>query len=360
MKARVWLTLVAMLLGAPALAQWTTLPEMSAPRVDPLAAVDDLGRVFVFGGDDLVYVEQSAEMYDGAQWLALSPMPAPLTNGAAAFADGAIFLAGGYDGAELVDDLRLYDVATDAWSTGATVPVVRYGHTLDALDGALYLVGGGDEYDVSSAQVWRYDPTDDAWTRTADLNIARRYHGSAVLDGLLYVYGGIDANEPTPQHLASGEVYDPVNDEWTMIAALPVAWWGGAAGALDGEVLACHGVQDQAVSAACWIYDPDDDAWTEGPAAAEPRYRVGSAAGPLFAVGGMRLGDFPEPLAIVEQYGELPADDDTADDDVVDDDDSFDDDAVDDDNDDDVDDDVIDDDDDAADDDDDDETDCGC
>ncbi|HPQ70939.1 MAG TPA: kelch repeat-containing protein [bacterium] len=359
MKACVWLTLAAMLLCAPALAQWTTLPEMSAPRVDPLTAVDDLGRVFVFGGDDLVYVRQSAEMYDGAQWLALAQLPAPLTKGAAAFADGVIFLTGGFNGGELVDDLLLYDVATDAWTNGATVPAVRYGHSLDALDGALYLVGGGDETDVSSARTWRYDPADDAWTQAADLNEARRYHGSAVLDGLLYVYGGIDASDPTPQHLASGEVYDPTTDEWTTIAALPVTWWGGAAGALDGELLACHGVQDQSVSAACWVYDPDENTWTAGPTAAEPRYRVGSAAVPLFAVGGMCLGDFPEPLAVVEQYGELPTDDDTVDDDAIDDDD--DDDTVDDDAaDDDSDDDVIDDDDDAADDDDDDESDCGC
>ncbi len=359
MRARVWLTLAAMLLCAPALAQWTTLPEMSAPRVDPQVAVDDLGRVFVFGGDDLVYVSDSGEMYDGAQWQALAQMPAPLTKGAAAFYDGVIYLTGGFDGEELVDELRLYEVATDAWTTGAAMPVVRYGHSLDALDGALYLVGGGDETDVSSAQTWRYDPADDAWTQLADLNKARRYHGSAVLDGLLYVYGGIDASDPTPLHLTSGEVYDPTSDEWTTIAALPVAWWGGAAGALDGELLACHGVQDQAVAAACWVYDPDDNAWTAGPAAAEPRYRVGSAAVPLFAVGGVRLGDFPEPLAVVEQFGELPADDDVADDDAIDDDDddTVDDDAV---GDDDEGDDDSDDDDDAADDDDDDENDCGC
>jgi hypothetical protein len=102
------------------------------------------------------------------------------------------------------------------------------------------------------------------WTRVANSNYARKYFASAVLaDGRVLVCGGeySDASGAQRQDDTNKcEIYDPVADTWTEIAAPPgIAQIGDAACALlpDGRFLLGN-----YSSTTCWIFDPGTGAWT--------------------------------------------------------------------------------------------------
>ncbi len=356
-------------MATAALADWHTLTALDQARLDAAATVDDKGTLYVIGGTDDSNFFATGMRYDAVSgWQPLTKAPHPVAQGDALFYQGEIYLAGGFDGTTFVADLLIYDVSSDNWSGGAEMPAARYDYSFEAVGDTFYLIGGADVADVPQANCYAYDPVANQWTEIAPLNQARRGHGSAVVDGLIYVFGGIDDSTPTPSYLASGEVYDPSADTWTVIANLPVSYWGGASGAIAGEAWACFGLQDAELSAACWRYSPSTDTWTAGETGGEPRFHVASGAFPLYVVGGLQaMTEGYRPSTVVEQFGELePVDDDTVDDDVADDDladdDAADDDATDDDVDDDQspDDDTGDDDVSADDDDNDDDSGCGC
>jgi hypothetical protein len=317
-------------------ADWQTLAPMSAARIDAIVAVDEQGGLYVIGGsDDSSYLD-SVEHYSPATgWESLAGVPHPIAQADAIYHGGKIFIAGGFDGTALSSELLIYDIGANTWSTGSSAPVALYGSSFEQVGDLFYLVGGADASDTSQPTCFEYDPVGDAWQEKAVMGHARRYHGSAVVEGKLYVFGGIDDATPPPNYLASAEVYDPEQDAWSDIAEMPVTFWGGSSGAVDGAPWACHGLQDSEPSALCWSYDVAGDAWSAAASAAEARFHVASGVFPLFAVGGLQQTEAGyRPSDIVEQYGEAPVDDDTVDDDTVDDvidDDTVDDDATDDD-----------------------------
>jgi len=360
---RLYLLLFVLLACLLMAAQWETIEPMSVARSDAMVALDDEGTLYVFGGTNLSDYLTSSESYQpDVGWAALADLPEPFSQGNAACYEQNIYIPGGVANGTIVDTMLIYDTAADSWDTGVSPPAERYGYSLDVLGEYLYALGGADTLDESQSNCWQYDPAGASWTAMESMNSARRYHGSAALEGKLYVFGGIDDSAPTPQAKVEGEVYDPVADEWSAIADMPVTFWGGSSGVVDGVIWACHGMQNDQPSATCMSYDPTEDEWTIENPAAEERYRVGSASSPLYAVGGTQIGlQGAEAVVVVERLISAEVDDDTVDDDTVDDD------TVDDDDDNDTvdDDDSIQPDDDSADDDavaddDDDDNACGC
>jgi hypothetical protein len=364
MNVRVFAIVViaAALIAATAFAGWETLTPLTAARIDSVVAVDDAGSLYVIGGsDDSAYYDLTERFVSASGWETLAPAPHPITQADAVFYENKIYIPGGFDGAALAAELLIFDLAANSWSTGSAAPAAQYGYTFDRAGDRFYLIGGADNSDMSQANCFEYNPVADGWQEMSPMNHARRYHGSAVVDGKIYVFGGIDDQAPTPAYLASAEVYDPVGDTWNDIGDMPLSFWGGSSGAVDGAPWACHGLQNAEVSAQCWQYNPAGDEWTAAESAGAARFHIGSGAFPLYAVGGLRDSESGfEPVDVVERYGELPVDDDAIDDDTTDDD-LVDDDSVDDDQ---TPDDDFQDDDTAADDDggggDDDDNGCGC
>ena len=62
--------------------------------------------------------------------------------------------------ATVVNTTRIYDIATNTWSTGAPMPDVRAFMGSGYFNGKIYLVGGytTGNVDPSFGQVWEYDP----------------------------------------------------------------------------------------------------------------------------------------------------------------------------------------------------------
>jgi hypothetical protein len=82
----------------------------------------------------------------------------------------------------------------------------------------IYFVGGGNEFASPVPYVRYYSITHDRWERVADLNVSRRHAGCASVKRrgkpLLYAIAG--GNEMIGEALRSIEVYDVINDKWTL------------------------------------------------------------------------------------------------------------------------------------------------
>ena len=329
MILRILFTIFLILWSVPAFPQWTLLPTMDQPRNDLLTSSDDACNIFIFGGVGPLHYLQTAEKYTPQTgWDEIASLPSPLASGDAAYLNGKIYLAGGYDGFQFSQDLLVYDIASDSYSTANPMPNTLYGHKLNVFAGHLYLTGGANEQDQSQSACWGYDPSIDSWSSIPDMALARSYHGAVVLDEKLLVFGGKDDSDPVPQMLASSELYDFYLEVWDAGPDLPVTFIYGSSGLAKSEALACHGLQNGEPSSDCYAYSTNSKGWASSYTAAISRYRVGSCACSenIFVLGGIEITPHgPQTSNKVESFDNSFIDDDDDDDDNDDNDDDNDD-----------------------------------
>ena len=109
------------------------LPRLTGTRLSQ--AVYFKGKLYNMGGyvGDLSHVSDTTRIYDIATdtWTTGASMPATLGAQATVLWNGVIYVAGGYDGGGEVDTLYAYDIASDTWSdaradaTGTVFPRLR-------------------------------------------------------------------------------------------------------------------------------------------------------------------------------------------------------------------------------------------
>ena len=98
-------------------------------------------------------------------WTPLAPVPDLINaeaSGVYAPNVNKLFVFGGDspNAGTVVNTTRIYDIATNTWSTGAPMPDVRAFMASGYFNGKIYLVGGYNtgNVDPSFGQVWEYDP----------------------------------------------------------------------------------------------------------------------------------------------------------------------------------------------------------
>src|SRR5439155_16063163 len=133
-------------------------------------------------------------------WTPLAPVP-DLNNAQASgvYAPNVnkLFVFGGEENtfATVVNTTRIYDIATNTWSTGTPMPDVRAFMASGYFNGKIYLVGGynSGNVDPSFGQVWEYDPVTNTFdTSRTDMPATLGGPGFGVVNGHLYVAGGRD------------------------------------------------------------------------------------------------------------------------------------------------------------------------
>ena len=249
--------------------------------------------------------------YDPASdtWTTLAPMGDAFSMGSAVYypTTNKIYVFGGTDATTgAVNNLtRIYDIATDTWSSGANMPDVRAfmasGYNPD--NGKIYLVSGYNTGDVTSAQpdVWEYDPA--ANTFTPRLPIPHAVGGAAfgLVNGHLYVAGGRDATNTIIDLVWD---YDISANTWTQKTSMPSPNNVPGSGVRDGMVWAFGGGNPFSyrvlsgvttalpgspnTTGAAVAYDPAADSWSTGPSLHMQRSFVAGTniADELVAAGG--------------------------------------------------------------------------
>lgn len=160
---------------------------------------------FVFGGYDGSSRLNELHRFDfpSSAWSHVIPSggsaPSPRDRLAACALQQSMYIFGGYDGTNRVNDLWRFDVSRNAWScidSPSALPSPRHSHSLCAHNDKLYLLFG---YDGNyKSDVWEFNPVRKTWVAIAARGpVPKPRYRSAVVahNDCLYVFGGHDGSK---------------------------------------------------------------------------------------------------------------------------------------------------------------------
>jgi N-acetylneuraminic acid mutarotase len=253
--------------------------------------------------------------YGPGTWTLIRPLDQERFEAAAASLHGKVYILGGIsdlcpDGSAActLDRVDAYDPATGTWSAAPPLPpgaphhhlaLAVVGDTVYVLGGFVGILGTAQPF-TPLAATWAFDGT--SWSRRADAPFARGAATAQAIDGKIYVAGGGTAE---PSALPRFDVYDPALDHWTSLPAMPTAREHLASCVLDGELLAIGGWRnDKSVVATVEAYDPGRNAWQTLAPLATARGGLGAAVsgGVCFAIGGEEWSG-PDPGTFADVQG---------------------------------------------------------
>ena len=162
----------------------------------------------------------------------MAPMPQPSLIASAVYypPTNKIYVFGGATRAPdpiiTYDTTLIYDVMSNTWSSGAAMPAPRYqmAHGYNWADGKIYLNGGyeGSGIDTVQATTWRYDPVADSFTDLAPSPTAHGGPASGIIagqvNGHFLVAGGRTYPDET---LVATWDYDIASNTWTQKQDMP-------------------------------------------------------------------------------------------------------------------------------------------
>ena len=168
------------------------------------------------------------------------------------------------------------------------LPGVRQEHSVVALAGEIYIVGGYSPTSTAVATVYAYNPTTRMWRGIRAFPQVLNHANAAVVGNTLYVVGFYIGSSQTN---TSGQVYayDPSADAWTERTAMPPGTQraSGCVAALGENIYLFGGARGAAVSDAS-VYDTMADSWRMLPALPEAREHcaAGAIAGVVYIAAG--------------------------------------------------------------------------
>ena len=133
--------------------------------------------------------------------------PEPFVYAASATIGDKLYVVGGTTNIftlGTMDELRVYDAATDAWSLLTPFPGGPIdGHAMVALHDHLFVIGGYEDADSVRSAVWRYEVATDTWTEADPLPAGVADTCAVALSDRIVVVGGLRVyGEPLAEALA--------------------------------------------------------------------------------------------------------------------------------------------------------------
>lgn len=243
---------------------WQEVSSMNRPRCGIGVAI--IGEsLYAIGGHDGNKYLNSVERYDieNDRWHEdVANMTVERTSFNVISLGNQIFAIGGQiSGPKACDVVEKFDVKTNTWTRCAPLLRKRLGASVAVLDGYIYAVGGCDgitEYDVTMNSVERYDPIKDQWTLVASMKSPRKHFGCETCAGKLYAVGGENNTE-----LDTGECYDPASDTWTDIKPMSQRRSGNGLVHLDGLLYVVGGREERLKLKSVEAYDIANNTWTQ-------------------------------------------------------------------------------------------------
>ncbi len=241
-------------------------------------------------------------------WSQLNDMPELKNHHASIALDGKIYIfGGGVTTEECTDEVYEYDPVTDTYTSKAPMPTGMCGMAVAELNGKIYLFGGYTEFSsfISDA-VFEYDVVNDAWTEMMAMPTARGYATASVMDGKIYVIGGSGTFFVAAKK--DVEVFHPTLNEWSTATELPTELGGLTSHAVNGKIFVFGGGTSPVLPATDHVfsYDPEVNDWTAMASMPTARVLHGSSEidGKIFVLGGLDPALLvPEPaFASIEMY----------------------------------------------------------
>lgn len=287
---------------APSPDKWTAVAPLPQQRTEAASAAHD-GKLYLVGGGvgtdgaGSLTIPAALTVYDPASdsWSELAPIPDPVHHAAMVAHAGKLYVMGGWRGSGQsqieVDNLWIYDIASDSWSAGAAMPTARGALGAAVIDGKIHAVGGAPippffQPPVPVAAHEIYDTATGLWSTGASIPNGREHLAVAAVGGKLYVASG-RMGGPTTDRFT---MYDPATQQWSALAEVLTPRGGGALIAFQGELYLIGGERlpegsasgtgdavpitgtNAAVYSVVEIYNPEAASWRTGDPLPAPRH----------------------------------------------------------------------------------------
>ena len=193
---------------------WTQKADMPTPKKTMTCVVN--GKIYAIGGWLTTHEKphlETVEVYDPGTdtWAKAENMNCARCSAAIGVVNGEIYAIGGLGSSPVQDqsdfylsNVEVFNPKTNQWQERTEMSAPKALHTASVIDGKIYVIGGyfskdGEFKKLSTIEI--YDPTTDHWTQKSDLPIGKWGHKTEVIDGQIYIFGG--------GPVTSVQVYDP-------------------------------------------------------------------------------------------------------------------------------------------------------
>src|SRR6266481_5349311 len=260
--------------GGTCIPAWQPGPDQPPARYALQAALGTDNMLYIAGGQtaDMVptlYDQVSRYDYTTNTWSNVAPLPVALGQATIGASNGKIYVVGGFiGGTSVTNALRIYDIATNIWTSGANMPTSP---GVEAAAGAVtngkFYVMGGDDFNNGLNTNFIYDIASNTWTTGATLPDNRTNTYGTAYNGLIYVYGGVilPAFTTTDTLLR----YDPVANSWISLGSAGTGGrgnYGGISPFGTGQLLITDGADSMGNSTtATHIFTISSGTFSAGP-----------------------------------------------------------------------------------------------
>jgi N-acetylneuraminic acid mutarotase len=216
-------------LSPPQIAVWKSVPVRSSPESIPKQRSLHVGvcigdSFYIFGGYDGATRLNDLHRFDFVTscWSLVVPSngisPSPRDRLAAISHRDCIYIWGGYDGSNRVNDLWKFDIGRNNWSSvesvGGTCPSPRHSHNAVEWDGKIFILFG---YDGNyRSDICEFNIARKTWVTIqarGQIPRARYRSASVVYRDCIYTFGGHDGT----RHLDDLNCFNLITNTWTAI-----------------------------------------------------------------------------------------------------------------------------------------------
>eukprot|EP00397_Hematodinium_sp_SG-2012_P019276 GEMP01019798.1.p1 GENE.GEMP01019798.1~~GEMP01019798.1.p1 ORF type:complete len:506 (+),score=89.70 GEMP01019798.1:136-1653(+) len=253
---------------------WTTPTPNNSPGPRAAHSCDTYNtKLYIFGGwngknalNDLWAFDVSTNTWAEVEVDAGSmAAPSPRNNHATAVSDTQLILHGGHDGNTWLSCMHLFDFQEQRWrpcNPSGTQPAARACHTLTKLSCRLFMFGGYDglkcfnDVDVLDLQTM-------TWTRlvvSGEYPQARNAHTMTVVGDFMFLCGGHSGS----MHLTDLHVFDTTRRTWsqpTFSGVPPPGLRGHSATAMGSKIFIFGGYDGKGRSNEISILDVQGTRW---------------------------------------------------------------------------------------------------
>ena len=193
---------------------WTQKADMLTRKKTMSCVLD--GKIYAIGGWLTTHERlrlKTVDVYDPVtdRWAKAQSMNRERCSAALSVVNGEIYAIGGmsWPGVEVepalyLSSVEVFNPKTNQWQDRTEMSGPKAYHTASVIDGKIYVVGGylrEGEASKFLSTVEIYNPTTDRWTQEPDMPISKWGHATEVVDGQIYIFGG--------GPVTSVQVYDP-------------------------------------------------------------------------------------------------------------------------------------------------------
>jgi N-acetylneuraminic acid mutarotase len=220
---------------------------------------------------------------------ALPALPSVRQEHSVVALDGEIYVLGGFT-PNVTSTLQAFDPASGTWRDAAEAPLALHHANAAAVDGRMIVAGYyvGASFTTVNGRVLEYDPALDAWSERGLMPAGSERASACVatLGGRIYLFGGARLGAS----VTDASAYDVVTDTWEELPPLPEPREHCLAAAIGDTLFIAAGRSGGigGFQPNTWAFDPAQSAYTARAPIPTPRGGVAGAVldGKLLVFGG--------------------------------------------------------------------------